>query len=330
MPTIAEDLLGALLIEVSLAAVLYGITTTQSYFYYFACRDDDKLIRWAVLFIWIVETVHTALCVHMMYHYLISNYGSLETANRIVWSAGATVITEVSISATVQTFFVRRIWILSHKSRLITSLPAVLLFIRIAFGYASAALTWKHASWTAFRYNRGSFITVTCSLSLATAVDFTIAVILIYYLQNSRSGFRGTHPTIRSLQAYIINSGAITMVISLTIVLTYVFLKNNLLYAGLLEMQGKLYANALLAMLNTRETGNRSTKASSADDGPNALELASRRPHAQIGSRHIEIFQHVTRDVDAVPPSEEAIKTIGDMDSATDEYSATNKSQTLI
>ncbi|GBE86423.1 hypothetical protein BKA93DRAFT_549242 [Sparassis latifolia] len=325
--SVAQTLLGGMFIEISLAAMLYGITTAQAYLYWWNFPNDVKIIRRTVLLIWLLETLHTAFCLHMMYHYVITGFGNLVTASLIIWSAGATVFTEVTIAAFAQGFFIRRIWILSHKSIIVTAIPSVLLFIRVCMSYATGVLTWTTATWKEFDQNKGSFFTVTCGLSFAAATDLAVAVILIYYLQSSRTGFQGTDHLIRSMQSYVVNSGALTMVVSISIVLTFIFVKNSLVFAGLVQVQGKLYANSFLATLNARTLRQGGGKSTSQDPNANSVELTSRR---QIQTepkvpRPIEIFQHVTSDVnDGKGPT--SFTHVVD-----DDYSSTGmKSQSLV
>ncbi|KAL6299276.1 hypothetical protein BKA93DRAFT_610713 [Sparassis latifolia] len=324
--SVAEDLFGGLFIAISLAAMLYGITTAQSYLYWWNFPNDVRIIRWTVLFVWILETLHTAFCLHMIYHYVITGFGNVAEASLIIWSTGASVFSEVIVAAFVQGFFIRRIWILSHKSIIVTTIPSVLLVARVGLSWGSGVLTLTTSTWAEFDKRKGSFFTVTCGLSFAAATDLAIAVILIYYLRRSRTGFQGTDQLIRSMQSYVINSGALTMFVSISIVLTFVFVKNSLVFVGLVHVQGKLYANSFLATLNARTLRQGGGKSTSQDPHSNSVELNSRRQNQtepQI-PRPIEIFQHVTRDVnDGKDPT--PFTQVED-----DDYSSTGKSQSLV
>jgi len=293
MVAIVENVLGAFLIEMFMAVLLYGIGTAQAYVYWWNHREDTKLVRATVAAVWIVESVHTAFCLDLIYRYVILDFGEFANVGRIVWSAGATVMSAVVIAALVQGFFIRRIWILSKFSIVITGIPTALLFARIVFGFATSILTWKIETWAAFRVEKGPLVTFTCGLTLAAVVDLIIALSQTYFLWRSRTGYQGTDHLIRTLIAYVINTGALTTVVSTAILITFLVpaLKNSLLFAGLVEIQSKLYANSFLATLNARrrmKSTSRGTKAYNSD----TIELDMRRQTTGGATpSNIEIFK---------------------------------------
>ncbi|KAI0076925.1 hypothetical protein K474DRAFT_1662308 [Panus rudis PR-1116 ss-1] len=250
-PTI-QDVFGGTLIEIALSMILYGITLTQTYVYYLNYPDDSLWLKLHIAAVTVVETIHTIFIIHMSYAYLITDFGHLEELERIVWSAGGSATLGMVIVALVQGFYIRRIWILSGKNKPLTFTIAALAFVRVVFGLATSTLTLLLGTWDTFRSHKGPLFTLATGLSLSALVDLLIAVTLMYYLHRSRTGLKHTDHLIRSLMAYIVNTGAITMIVSIAIVLTFVFLKGSLLFAGLVQMSSKLYANSLLGTLNAR------------------------------------------------------------------------------
>ncbi|CAL1703579.1 unnamed protein product [Somion occarium] len=282
-PTPAS-LLGGFVVEVCLALLLYGIATAQSYVYMLNSKDDPPLLKSVVGSIWILETFHSAMIIHMLYEYTITDFGKLADVGIIVWSVGLCVLVEMLIVALAQ---------------VVTS---ILLLARVSFGFATAALTYKLGAWTTFREETGPLFTLSCGLGLSALVDALIAGIIIYYLRRGQTGFKSTDNVVRSLMAYAVNSGAITMIVSIVIVLTFVFLKNSLLFAGLVTVAGKLYSNSLLGTLNARSYLRSKSKGSA---GYNSAELSNigpnsaRRSHtAQLQlprANQIEIYQETTK-----------------------------------
>ncbi|CAL1703578.1 unnamed protein product [Somion occarium] len=296
-PTPAS-LLGGFVVEVCLALLLYGIATAQSYVYMLNSKDDPPLLKSVVGSIWILETFHSAMIIHMLYEYTITDFGKLADVGIIVWSVGLCVLVEMLIVALAQGFYIRRIWILSNHSVLLTVVTSILLLARVS----TAALTYKLGAWTTFREETGPLFTLSCGLGLSALVDALIAGIIIYYLRRGQTGFKSTDNVVRSLMAYAVNSGAITMIVSIVIVLTFVFLKNSLLFAGLVTVAGKLYSNSLLGTLNARSYLRSKSKGSA---GYNSAELSNigpnsaRRSHtAQLQlprANQIEIYQETTK-----------------------------------
>ncbi|CAL1703580.1 unnamed protein product [Somion occarium] len=274
-PTPAS-LLGGFVVEVCLALLLYGIATAQSYVYMLNSKDDPPLLKSVVGSIWILETFHSAMIIHMLYEYTITDFGKLADVGIIVWSVGLCVLVEMLIVALAQGFYIRRIWILSNHSVLLTVVTSILLLARVSFGFATAALTYKLGAWTTFREETGPLFTLSCGLGLSALVDALIAGIIIYYLRRGQTGFKSTDNVVRSLMA--------------------------LLFAGLVTVAGKLYSNSLLGTLNARSYLRSKSKGSA---GYNSAELSNigpnsaRRSHtAQLQlprANQIEIYQETTK-----------------------------------
>lgn len=115
MPALAEDLSGSLLSTFCIAIFLYGTATSQIYNYWQNFPYDYKLHRWTVGVVWLIDTIHTVLCVIAIYCYIIIDHGDLERMIHIVWSLAAAVATEVMLAGIVQSLYIRRVWILSQK-----------------------------------------------------------------------------------------------------------------------------------------------------------------------------------------------------------------------
>ncbi|KZT02007.1 uncharacterized protein LAESUDRAFT_445415 [Laetiporus sulphureus 93-53] len=292
-----EKLTGALLIEICMAVMLYGMSTIQAYVYWWNYPDDPLTIRSIVGTVWILETTHTAFCLHLIYSYMVKDFGNVQPIEHIVWSAGAAVLVAVFVAAIAQGFFIRRIWVLSRNNRFITCVAATLLFCRVCTGIATSILSWNITEWASFRTSIGPLFTLTFGVSLAATEDMLIAGTLIYYLQKSRTGARRTDHLIRTLQTYIINTGSLTMLVSITIVLTYIFYEGSLLFVGMVTVQGKLYANSFLATLNARQhlTSPRGTAAGDAITMSFAAAKIAAGDRYRVPARHIEIYQTVTK-----------------------------------
>jgi len=240
--------------EMFIAVLLYGVTTAQTYLYWFNFPDDPAYTRWTVATVWVVETIHTVFCLHAVYGFFITNFGNIDGVLVPEWSAGASVLLAVVIAALVQVFFIRRIYILSQRSILVTAIPSVSLFFRVAFGTATSIFAWIVPTWVAFHNETGPYVTTITGLSLASVTDIIIASLMIYYLYNSRTGILSTDHLLKVLMTYCVNTGAATMVTSLVIVITYLKVENSMMFAGFVEIQSKLYSNSFLATLNARKT----------------------------------------------------------------------------
>ncbi|KAK7689140.1 hypothetical protein QCA50_007831 [Cerrena zonata] len=200
-------------------------------------------------------------------------------------------------------FFIRRIWILSNHSYILTVGTSILLAARIGCHTAAAVFALLAGTWSKFQASAGPNITVEVSNAVSAAVDGIIATSMIYYLYRGQTGQERTDGIVRWLMTYAINSGAIMMVVSLAIAITYVKVKESLLFLGLVMIVSKLYANSLLGTLNARSILRNKT-ARGGIAGSNAIELSKfQGSSGQV--RPIEIYREKTQVTDAVAPFED-------------------------
>lgn len=252
MTSAVESLAGTLLGLFCFALLLYGSATSQMYNYWLNYINDTKLHRRTVAVVWLVDTIHTVFCLIVIYRYIIIDFGQLELLQYIVWPITVTVGTEVLLSAIVQSFYIRHVWMSSRKNKGLCGCIGALLFARITFGFATVGLIFERTTYAQFNTEEGSFATLTCSLGLGAAVDLLVAVSLIFYrLKTPRRASESMH-VVELIQSYVINTGALTMLVSLSIMFTFAFLKENLAFAGLIQIQAKLYANSFIATMSER------------------------------------------------------------------------------
>ncbi|KAI6122006.1 hypothetical protein F5141DRAFT_1094115 [Pisolithus sp. B1] len=62
---------GVALIGGLVSAMLYGITTLQTYVYYMHYSEDDSTTKFIVAAVWVLDTLHVSFMCHMLYYYLV-------------------------------------------------------------------------------------------------------------------------------------------------------------------------------------------------------------------------------------------------------------------
>ncbi|EPQ57835.1 hypothetical protein GLOTRDRAFT_136687 [Gloeophyllum trabeum ATCC 11539] len=297
--TVVTDIAGTMLVSIFMAAILYGVTTTQTFLYYQNYPKDRPALKAVVAIVWLFETLHTAFCIDFIYNYVITNFGNTEALNDIYWSGGITVVLGVLVAGVVHAYYIRRVWILSNHNIPLTLFLALVALLRFSFGLTTTSLCYSIGQWTTFRERRLPLITLAGGLSSAAAVDLIVAFSLIWFLEHSRTGFDRSDSRINLLMIYTINTGLITSIVSVVIVVTYASLPSTLIFLGLVEIQSKLYANSFLASLNARthilNRGNRSHSEYSSGRSHSA-----RVHHAQVPAQ-ISILQETHHAVDEMP-----------------------------
>ncbi|KAI0343829.1 hypothetical protein BDW22DRAFT_1211507 [Trametopsis cervina] len=259
--------IGALLIGGLVSAILYGITSTQTVVYYQRAPNDWWLVKLTVPLLWCLDTLDMCLIFHILYWYLITNYGDPTSLSDPTWSiivrqdyvlmesptnhpASKLHVLVTSVTQTVvRGMFATRIWRLSNGSWLpvaiicavsLTDLVTCLIITIKAFHITFAELKKLDAL-------------VYLEFAAGFLGDFLVAVTLCYILHKSRTGFGRTENIINWLMTYVINTGLFTALTSSVSLILFASKPNDFIYVAVYFQLSKLYVNAYVAMLNARD-----------------------------------------------------------------------------
>ncbi|KAG1724668.1 hypothetical protein EDB19DRAFT_295481 [Suillus lakei] len=214
------DTFGALFIGVVLAAVLFGVTNVQVFIYFHSHSGAGvTFYKLVVIWFWIFDALHLALTVHYIYFYLVINYASIGGFTVVVWSFKLQLIVSVLIIFGEHLLYVHRISIVSRgRSRALPIMVgiAVLLAAGVAIAIVWRAYQEVHVitdlvkiQWTVYMF-----------LGTVAFVDILIASSIWYLLATSRTGFSRTDLFITKLMSYIINTGCLTSICSMIVIIT--------------------------------------------------------------------------------------------------------------
>ncbi|KAI6006494.1 hypothetical protein F5J12DRAFT_95488 [Pisolithus orientalis] len=107
---------GSTLVCGSVSAMLYGTMTLQgTYVYYMHYSEDVSAMKFLVATLWVLDTLHVSFMSHMLYHYLIINYGVPTTLEYIVWSFPASLLVNLFVTCVVHFFFAHVIYCLCRR-----------------------------------------------------------------------------------------------------------------------------------------------------------------------------------------------------------------------
>jgi hypothetical protein len=245
--TVGSSLVGALI-----SAILYGLTSLQTYLYFLYYPKDTFGTKALVTTIWVLDTVHTAFMSICVYHYLVSNYFNPIALASGHWSLFVSVALNVVVACIVQTFFVIRIFRLcGPKSRwIVTAILSLTVLAHFAFGIET--VVYLFIKKFLVKLPEISLIAATPFAIFAVLSDILIAGSLCYLLHGSRTGFKRTDTMVSTLIIYAINRCLLTSVVAVVEVIVFSALPHSLWYLAIDFVIGKLYANSLLATLNCR------------------------------------------------------------------------------
>ncbi|KAI6006965.1 hypothetical protein EDD15DRAFT_2514796 [Pisolithus albus] len=322
---------GASFIGGIVTAVLYGITTLQTYLYFMNYPNDDVPTKLFVAAIWVLDTTHVTLMCHALYYYLVSSYGVTTSLAYGVWSLfvsiqmhggqshrityfpvsllQASVAVNLTIACAVQAFFTVKIFYLCRpRLRWIVTVPIVsdiLISILnndlIATDHNSTASSWLWHRCAPF--SRSTIIPLIktketvvlmfikkqlSSLSQLTyyaitpfgaalvVSDIFIAVALCLLLRENSSLtiFPRTKQLLNILMIYAINRCLLTSLVAIAEVVLWAVNPENSWFMAVDFTIGKLYANSLLASLNSRNFVRRSRNSGDVEFFLNTIHLS--------------------------------------------------------
>jgi len=144
-------------------------------------------------------------------------------------------------------------------------------------------------TWSQFLASRTGNIMFMTTTAVTAFENVSIAAVLIYYLTRKRTGFRRTDRIITVMIAYTVNTGVVTALASLLVLLTYCFMKDTFMFQGAYCLAGRAYGIAVIGTLTQRRYL-RYTEPAIITDGNIPLSGIMRRP--------VEIFTNVVHQSD--------------------------------
>lgn len=200
---------------------------------------DTNGLKVLVAFIWVIDTLHVSLMCHALYYYLVSNFGDPNNLGTGVWSLFTSLGLNLCMAVLVQTYFAFRI---SHLTRSnirwwLTSFIMMFVVAHFAFGLETVILMFIKKDFVALS-----------QITLYAATPFAITAVLSDVLIAASL----TNALVNTLIVYAINRCLLTSVVAVAEVIAFAISPGSLWFIAIDFVIGKLYANSLLASLNSR------------------------------------------------------------------------------
>ncbi|KAI0701317.1 hypothetical protein BC835DRAFT_1323317 [Cytidiella melzeri] len=267
VPTFGATLLGCLGMM-----GLYGITCAQSFAYFVFYPDDNRRNKALVWTLLSLDTVHVVFVCHAMFHYLILNYSNPIALTTGTWSLWASILVNCLTSCLVQTFFTFRLYVLSevHTRRwlipLVVSLATIcsaradldeinkllVVFAHLVFGIETAIQGLIQNDFG--KFSTKIYVSALPFAVFAVLSDFLIAICLCVKLHKTKSYLMTGNTAINHLIIFAVNRCLLTAGVAVLEITLFAVFPNALWYLALDFAIGKLYANSVLATLNTRHS----------------------------------------------------------------------------
>ncbi|KAF7360361.1 hypothetical protein MVEN_00765800 [Mycena venus] len=247
-----QETFGAALIGGLLAMGLYGLTTSQTYFYFVEYPNDKIWRKTLVCTLWVLNTIHSAFMIHMAYHYLILKAFNPFGLSQNIWSLPASMIVHILTAFLVMIYFLSIIFQFGKpKLRWWLAVPNLIsVLLHVGFGIESTIHVFQTPSLvhlTAF--TKMSFLPMAAA---QVGADILLALSLCFVLHNHRTTFRRTNSIVDTLIVYAINRCLLTAGTAVVSLLMITLKPESMMYIGPELLFAGLYTNALLATLNSR------------------------------------------------------------------------------
>ncbi|KAH9013159.1 hypothetical protein EDB83DRAFT_299513 [Lactarius deliciosus] len=256
---------GCSFIGLIISVMLFGITAVQTWIYYWQYGNrDPKALRLFIAVIFLSDALHTSLCIYSIYWYLVLNFGNVEILHHNIWAMKVQIDVNGLVGYMVQLYYARRVYIVGGS--------IIIPIIIAIFGTVFFALGFMFI----FRSRHAALITVTCiGMGSSVVADILIAGSMCWFLYHKRTGFARTDSVIMTLMTYSVHSGLLTSVLACAVLISFTVAPSAKYSDIFLWPMGKLYANSLLAMLNSRDYIRERSSADNKHD--NAFALSSIR-----------------------------------------------------
>jgi hypothetical protein len=244
--------LGALEIGTLVATTLFGATCIQVYLYFEKYPKDHKLIKALVGAVWILELGHTIAICHAVYTMTITWYAQPQLLDVPPLSLDISVLINGFIGPLEQAWFTRRLYVFSRNLWL-TAICCALSFGRLVASIAYAGTTFTRLEIFAFQLKYWPILT--CIVVLGSANDVLLASSLAWYLYKHKlKNISKVGKLLDRLIIWAVETSSITTVATLAMMICFFAMPVNFIYIGIYVCLAKIYANALLASLNARES----------------------------------------------------------------------------
>ncbi|KAH8989850.1 hypothetical protein EDB83DRAFT_1098090 [Lactarius deliciosus] len=263
---------GCSFIGLIVSVMLFGITTLQTWIYYWQYGNrDPKALKLFIAVIFLLDALHTSLCIYSIYWYLVLNFGNVEILDHNMWAMNIQTDLNGLVDYMVQLYYARRVYIVGG-SIIIPTIIVIFGTTCFALGFVFTARATALKFWS--RYT--SLIPITCiGMGSSVVADILIAVSMCWFLYHKRTGFARTDSVIMTLMTYSVHSGVLTSVLTCAVLISFAAASSSMYWQIFFWPMGKFYANSLLAMLNSRDYVR---ERSSTDNKPdNAFDLSSIR-----------------------------------------------------
>ncbi|KAF8170536.1 hypothetical protein K438DRAFT_1982684 [Mycena galopus ATCC 62051] len=259
--------MGAWLVSLFLATILYGMGLIQAYLYFHWYTKDHWGVKVVVICLLISETLHITFFFCATYWVLIDHFGDFNALVVITWYHSVQLLAGYLSVFIVQMYFAYCIYactkisvvlsvhetlmgLVHPKYKIMPIFITALALLQICAGIAQTVITTELGSFTHLYQTKRI---TTLQAASALVCDVSITACLCYTLRSSKSTIESTNSLLNMLIINAVNRGMLTAFAAALNIILFLAIPNSFWFSLALTPSGKLYMNSMLATLNTRE-----------------------------------------------------------------------------
>ncbi|KAJ6611005.1 hypothetical protein B0H10DRAFT_379785 [Mycena sp. CBHHK59/15] len=230
---------------------LYGVLVVQVYIYSEAFPNDRPGIKAVVFSMFILESVFTIFMTIAAWNAYGPGWGDIETLAIMDWSWVVFPPLNGILSGMAQSFYIWRIWSLTHKLWLPMIIGCIMLVQVVAVFYFGIVVSIEGRVVERL-LALSPEITLWLTGSATCDILITISLVFILGRRKRHTKFQRTTSTINRLIRFCVETGSVTSLGALIEVILWLSCRQwNFHFIPFLVL-GKLYSNMLMATLNCR------------------------------------------------------------------------------
>ncbi|KAJ7072856.1 hypothetical protein C8F01DRAFT_1243879 [Mycena amicta] len=276
-----ELTIGALLAGGMLAVALSAILGFQTFLYFAFFKNDQSRYKLFVVWIWLADTVQTAMICTAMWQYNVVNFLHMDATARIVPALAVNIAMTATITFSANVFYTWRIHRLSDKNwwftgpivggrtalRQITLLSsdftlghsylwAIHLFIPPAhltplfsgsgMGFAVAIDMILSQTFSKFTREHGHIILLSTQ-AVSSFTEIVISLARYYYLRRIRRGATIPHEAVDTIVIFTVNDGCLQSAVILVVMICFLAIPNSFVFLAVQFAVAKIASNSMLA-----------------------------------------------------------------------------------
>ncbi|KAI9433048.1 hypothetical protein H4582DRAFT_1027756 [Lactarius indigo] len=212
---------------------LYGVLYVQIYVYSYNFQIDRRSIKFLVYFVFLLETIQTALTGVDIYYWFVSGFGNLEHLGNSHFAPIDVPIFGIVISFIVQGYFCYRIWVLNKQS------PWICWTIAVATVTQTAAGIWASIKPLMVENYTTSKTAIYLWAIPSALSDILIAVAMTLLLVRRANNNFSSFVLIRVVRLTI-ETNAMTATLAIVTLVFYVAFPNEPYYIYTINIFGKV------------------------------------------------------------------------------------------